>query len=161
MEFKSTDNFTITADFPIAVAQFFPGEGDTPRRRTRPVQGDPSLVLLPPVEQWRASYTVLSAPDIKDNYLSIAVDSTKVASVTVDGTSVALTTFTAVSGSSYVVRNYPVSSGVHTIDVVPKMGVNPLPGAGVTVLGYDSYVSYGYTGGLDLQTIVSGINPGG
>ena len=60
-----------------------------------------------------------------------------------------------------MVRNYPVSNGPHTIDVTPQVGVNPLPGAGVTVFGYDSFVSYGYTGGLDLQTIVSGINPGG
>lgn len=161
MEFKSTDNFTITADFPIAVAQIFPGEGNTSGLGTDPVEGDPSLVLLPPIEQWRASYTVLAAPDVADNYLGISVDSTKVQSVSIDGTVVQLNTFTTVAGSNYVVRNYPVSTGPHTIDVTPIMGVNPLPGAGVTVFGYDSYVSYGYTGGLDLQTIVSGINPGG
>ena len=53
------------------------------------------------------------------------------------------------------------SSGTHTIDVTGKPGITPLPGAGVTVYGFDEYVSYGYTGGLDLTTIVSGINPGG
>ena len=79
------------------------------------------------------------------------------AAVDVDGT--AVTGFTAIAGTSYQVKNHPVSVGTHTITVTAKPGM--APGAGVTVYGYDSYVSYGYTGGLDLGTIVTGINPGG
>lgn len=157
MEFSATTNMHISGDQPIAVAQFFAGQGPGTVLPTDPSQGDPSFVLLPPAEQWRASYTVLAAPGIKDNYLGLAVDTTKVASVDVDGT--AVTGFTAIGGTSFQVKNHPVSVGTHTITVTAKPG--QVPGAGVTVYGYDSYVSYGYTGGLDLGTIVTGINPGG
>jgi hypothetical protein len=54
-----------------------------------------------------------------------------------------------------------VPVGTHTVLVVPRPGQMTLPGAGVTVYGFDNFVSYGYTGGLDLTTIVTGINPGG
>ncbi|MFL5321262.1 MAG: IgGFc-binding protein [Myxococcaceae bacterium] len=158
MEFKSKVSFTITADEPIAVGQFFAGENATTGSDTA-AEGDPSFVLLPPVEQWRSSYTVLAAPGIKDNYLGLVIDGTKVQTVTVDGT--AVTGFTAISGTNYKVKNHPVSVGTHVIDVTAQPGVSPLPGVGVTVYGFDSYVSYGYTGGLDLKSLVSGINPGG
>ena len=46
-------------------------------------------------------------------------------------------------------------------EVTPLANQQVQPGAGVTVYGYDRYVSYGYTGGLDLTTIVTGVNPGG
>ncbi len=161
MEFKSGANFTVTANFPAALVQMFPGQGTTLGLGTDPDQGDPSMVLIPPAEQWRASYTVLAAPGIRDNYLGLSIDINKVASIEVDGAAVPLNTFTPIANSPFTVKNHPVSVGTHTINVVAKAGISPLPGAGVTVFGYDSYVSYGYTGGLDLTTIVSGINPGG
>lgn len=161
MEFKSSANFTLTANFPAALVQMFPGQGSTVGLGTDPAQGDPSMVLLPPAEQWRASYTVLAAPGIRDNYLGLSIDTSKVMSIEVDGVAVPLNTFTAIANSPFSVKNHAVTVGTHTINVVPKPGITPVPGAGVTVFGYDSYVSYGYTGGLDLTTIVSGINPGG
>lgn len=159
MEFSSTSNLVITGDQPIAVAQFYPGQGQAGFLPTDPAQGDPSFVLLPPAEQWRSQYTVLAAPGIRDNYLGLAIDTDKVASVLVDGVAVPLTGFTAVGSTTYQVKNHPISVGTHTISITAKPG--KVPGAGITVYGYDSYVSYGYTGGLDLGTIVTGINPGG
>lgn len=156
MEFYSKKDFTIAGDYPIAVAQIFAGEDATSGGAA---QGDPSLILLPPVEQWRSEYTVQAAPGLADNFLAISIDSTKVLSVSVDGTSV--TGFASVTGTNFQTVNYPVSVGVHTIQVAPKPGQTSVPGAGVVVYGFDSYVSYGYTGGLDLGSIVSGIDPGG
>ena len=66
-----------------------------------------------------------------------------------------------VAGTNFRVANVPVLVGSHAIDVQPMPNQTQLPGAGVTVYGFDAYVSYGYTGGLDLTTIVTGINPGG
>lgn len=158
VDFKTKSNFRVIADQPIAVAQFFAGEQAT-NSTPAPLEGDPSMLLLPPVEQWRSNYTVLAAPGILDNYLGLSIDSTKVASVAVDGATVS--GWTTVSGTNFQVLNYPVSVGTHTIEVTPKPGQTTVPGVGVTVYGFDSYVSYGYTGGLDLTSIVSGINPGG
>lgn len=163
IEFTATQAFTISANNPIAVAQFFPGEGPsvtaTSLPPNGPQQGDPSMVLLPPIEQWRARYTVLASTGLKDNYLGLAIDGSKVADVKVDGVSV--TGFTAIGTSTFKWKNVWVGTGTHTIEVAAQAGQTVVPGAGVTVYGYDSYVSYGYTGGLDLQTIVSGVVPGG
>lgn len=160
IEFRSKTSFTISANQPIQVAQIFAGQ-DATAGTTRPVQGDPSLVLLPPVEQWRTSYTVLTAPGTRDNYLGIVIDGARVATVRVDGNVVPMASFAAIANSTYKVANVPVQVGSHAIAVEPVPNQTSLPGAGVTVYGFDSYVSYGYTGGLDLTTIVTGVNPGG
>jgi len=159
VEFKSTRAFTVRATAPIAVAQFFPGQGTVTGLATDPQQGDPSMVLLPPVEQWRSRYTVLASTGLKDNYLGLSIDGSKVMNVKVDG--VIVTGFAPITGTNFQSRNFPVTTGTHTIEVTPLAGQQVLPGAGVTVYGYDAQVSYGYTGGLDLTTIVTGINPGG
>lgn len=159
VEFKSVRPFTVSASNPIAVAQFFPGQGTVSGLPTDPQQGDPSMVLLPPVEQWRSRYTVLASTGLKDNYLGLSIDSSKVLSVKVDGVNV--TGFTTIAGTPFMTRNWPVTTGTHTIEVTPASGQQTVPGAGVTVYGYDAYVSYGYTGGLDLTTIVTGVTPGG
>lgn len=162
VEFRSKTNFTITADQPIQVAQIFASQNATTGTSTAfPTQGDPSLILLPPIEQWRSQYTVLTAPGTRDNYLGLVIDSSRVLEVRVNGTAVPMTSFTAVGATPFRVANVPVPVGTHAILVIPQPGQMTLPGAGVTVYGFDEYVSYGYTGGLDLTTIVTGINPGG
>ncbi len=160
MEFRSKSNFTLTGDYPVSVGMFLAAQGATTGSSTAaPDQGDPSFILLPPVEQWRATYTVLAAPGIRDNYIALAVDDAKVGDVRVDGTSV--TGFTFIPGSTFKVVNRPVTVGTHTVEVLPKAGSTAIPSGGVVVYGFDNYVSYGYTGGLDLGSIVSGIDPGG
>lgn len=164
MEFRSKSSFTISADAPISVGQFFSSESAT-TGLVAPDTGDPSFVLLPPVEQWRTNYTVLTAPGTRDNFIGLVIDDSKVQTVQIDGLPVAgfqpIAGTSTIVGATFKVLNVPVSVGTHTINIVPKPNQNPLPGAGVTVYGADSYVSYGYTGGLDLSTIVTGITPGG
>lgn len=159
IEFRSKTSFRISADQPIQVSQTFAGQEAT-TGTVRPVQGDPSQILLPPVEQWRASYTVLTAPGTRDNYLGIVVDDARVQEVRVDG-AVVPSAWATIGGTTFKVTNMPVQTGSHTIQVVARQGQTEVPGAGVTVYGFDDYVSYGYTGGLDLTTIVTGVNPGG
>jgi len=159
VEFRSKTSFTIGANQPIQVAQIFAGEEAT-AGTTRPAQGDPSLVLLPPIEQWRSSYTVLTAPGTRDNYLGIVMDSARVSQVKVDGAPVT-TGWVSVGATSFRTNNIAVAVGSHTIDIVPLPNQMTIPGAGVTVYGFDQYVSYGYTGGLDLTSIVTGVTPGG
>jgi hypothetical protein len=155
MTFSSKGSFRLEGDQPIAVAQFFAGQSATPNS----AQGDPSFILLPPAEQWRNDYTVQTAPGIADNFLGLVVDSAKVAQVTVNG--VVVTGFSPIAGTTFEAKNERVPVGVHTITVTPKPGQSVVPGAGVIVYGFDAYVSYGYTGGMDLGSIVTGIDPGG
>jgi hypothetical protein len=156
VEFRANRAFTLVADQPISVAQFLTGETAT---SATAIEGDPSMILLPPVEQWRSRYTVLAATGLAHNFLGLVIDSARVSAVLVDG--VAISGFQSIGTSSFQFKNHPVSTGTHTIAVNAVPGQSVLPGAGVTLYGYDSYVSYGYTGGLDLGTLVTGTNPGG
>ncbi len=155
VEFRSKTSFTIHSTAPIGVGQFFAGENATVATQTNPVVGgDPSFVMLPPVQQWRSSYTILTAVGIADNYLGVAIDTSRVAAVQVDGA--AVTVNTGVTGSAnFAVGNVVITNGTHIVTVIPKSpqpplpdgGVNnSLPGAGLTVYGFDSFVSYGYHG---------------
>ena len=158
VEFRVKSSFVVTADQPVSVGQFFASQSATTGTA---IEGDPSFVLLPPIEQWRPTYSVLSSAGIQDNYIGVVIDDTRVLSVQIDGNVVPAGMWSPIAGSTFKVANVAVAQGPHTIDVNPKPGMTPAPGAGVTVYGFDSYVSYGYTGGLDLGTLVTGINPGG
>jgi hypothetical protein len=158
VELASKDSFVIEADQPIAVAQFISSLEDTlvydPMdpfdSLSRPSEGDPAMIMLPPEEQWRSSYQLLAAPGFTSNYLALVMDQSTAASVDVDG--VRVTGFMAIAGTNYAVANVPVANGGHSIRVHPVW--NNQPGtAGVTVYGYDYYTAYGYTGGLDLHPI--------
>ena len=67
-------------------------------------------------------------------------------SVIVDGEEIPPGYFELVGSGTYsVYRHRFTTSGTHTITSSEP--------AGVIVYGYDQYVSYGYTGGLDLATL--------
>ncbi len=139
MEFSSNVSFTLTADAPVHLAQLLPGSGNQ-GTATSAVEGDPSLIMVPPVERWRSRYTVYSPPGFRSSWLGFAYETARVSQVLVDG--FAVPGFTAVGAFS--VANYAVAPGAHVIEVVSPSGA----GAGVTVYGYDQYVSYGHMGGL-------------
>ncbi len=149
IEISHSGSFTVAADQPVMVAQYFGGEDSSPTSS----EGDPSLVLTPPIEQWRREYNVLASPTLIHNYLSV-VGPTVSPNAKIDGQDAAsfpgVVTGTLPGGYTYF--QVPVSGGSHKISATAKVGV--------TVYGYDEYVSYGYTGGLDLTRITS-INPGG
>jgi hypothetical protein len=100
-----------------------------------------------PVEQFLSSYVVL-APQ---NWVNDRMVLTKPvgASVTVDGMMVPQAAFTTITDGinppMWEVARITVADGVHTLT-----GSAPF---GVMVLGYDSYDSYGYPGGLNQQII--------
>jgi hypothetical protein len=145
IEFKSSVAFVLNATAPISVAQFLTGQGPG-SSSTDPIQGDPSMILLPPVEQWRTSYSVIAPLALRDNYLSLSIDS-NVASVSVDG--VTVTGFTPIIPTMYSVKNVPVTPGIHWVNSVSVPG--QVGRFGVTVHGYDQYVSHGYLGGMDFK----------
>jgi hypothetical protein len=64
--------------------------------------------------------------------------------VSIDGAAVSAT-WVSVGSTSFDVARVSVSDGVHVLE-----GDQPF---GVIVIGYDSYDSYAYPGGLNLQLI--------
>jgi hypothetical protein len=150
LEFTHAGDFTVIADKPIMLSQYFTGE----EANSGSAEGDPSLVLTPPIEQWRTSYNVLTAPTLVHNYLSLVTQSAT-PGIFIDGLALNSANFPgmdsrAINGQ-FPVYVVPVKGGAHQIKSTAKVGV--------TIYGYDSYVSYGYTGGLDLVQITQ-IIPG-
>ena len=105
--------------------------------------GDPAMILVPPVAQYRSEMLFLVPNHYVVNYVSIVVSAQS--NVTLDGTIIPVESFTALGDSGYVVARLPVEAGVHHL-------VSTAP-AGVTVIGYDKDVSYGYPAGMNLSEL--------
>ncbi len=104
--------------------------------------GDPSMEIAVPIEQYRTDYTVLTPNTYTEDYLSISAAAT--GAVTVDGAAITLNAFPAPATHRSAI--VPVMAGTHTIHCPD--------GCGVLVYGYSDAVSYMYAGGLDLKQIV-------
>jgi len=141
--------------------------------------GDPSLIILPPIEQFRNSYVFLTPDKYSFDFIRIAAP--RAAVVVLDGRSVdeieGCTTHDAdgisdaarravVGPSPFVVYECQLSFPI--IDPNKTAPMNLSPGAqndgvhrvesnqkvGVLVDGFDSYVSYAYAAGTELELIV-------
>lgn len=153
IEFRHGSSFVAQSDQPFQLAQYFVGQEEAGSRD----EGDPSLILAPPVEQWRTSYTVLAPTTYAHNFLSLTVQgAASTGQVQVDGTTVPANLWSQVPGTEFYAAVFPLSNAQANHRIATTAGAK----VGVVVYGYDAYVSYGYTGGLDLQKLTQ-INPGG
>lgn len=153
-ELQTTAGFQVTGTGPIAVAQYMPGLGDnmscqcfgTPPMcpSTAECRGDPSMLLEPPVDQFRASYRILVPDSYDANFLTLV--SEPGARLLLDEVPVSGDTFPV--GSSLQARIVPVPPGNHLLrsaDNVARFSVK--------VYGVAPFTSYAYPGGLDLAPI--------
>jgi hypothetical protein len=104
--------------------------------------GDPSMAIAVPTEQYRKDYTILVPSQYTQNYLSVSAPAT--GAVTVDGTMVTLAPFPG--GGTHRAARVTVTAGQHKI-TCPD-------GCGILVYGYSDAVSYMFAGGLDLKPLV-------
>lgn len=171
-DFRITSDVDITANEPILVAQFMEGQTSptgcsatcetvlfTKRCDGDPFGkicntdedccpgvagiGDPAMILAVPVEQYREDYVFLVPNKYAKNYVNIIAPLQ--ATVMMDGVPVA--SFVPVASSGFAVAKIPVSEGVHRILANAKTSV--------IVYGWDQYVSYGYAGGMNLNTLTT------
>jgi hypothetical protein len=150
-EFESASNFEIHAQAgkPLMVGQFLAAQ-DAPDPNVGGVGttgdagvGDPGFLLLIPLEQYRTDFVVLTPSEYADNYINVTVPTGSI--VEVDNEEISPGFFTLIGSGEYSVYRKHVEPGTHTI-----RSTEP---AGVIVYGWDQYVSYAYTGGLDLEEI--------
>ena len=171
----STTHFTLDSDAPVMLSSVSPSQQDANVPTGLP-GGDPSLVIVPPLEQFRTSYVFLT-PD-KYSFDFIRIISPRGAGVTLDGRDVTEVLGCQASDadgitdpvrrkqvgpSSFIVYScqlsFPVidpntrvvspgrqNDGVHRVEASEKVGV--------IVDGFDSYVSYAYAAGTELELIV-------
>ena len=144
-------------DKPIMVGQFLAAQ-DAPDPNVSGIGqiedagvGDPAFMLIVPVGQYRTDFVVLTPKEYEDNYINVTVPLG--AKVTVDGEEVPGGYFEVIAPGDYSVFRTRIDPGPHTISASEP--------AGVMVYGYHQYVSYAYTGGLDLNALNGGLSFGG
>ena len=135
-------DFWVSADKPISVMQYMSSQN-----AGNAGTGDPAMSQAVPVEQYRPNYVVLVPPNWINDYLVVTKPAD--ANVTLDGNMIAENQFTAVGPQNdptdWEVARISVSDGVHNLSGDADFSV--------TVVGFDSYDSYAYPGGLNQQVI--------
>jgi hypothetical protein len=174
-DIASTREFLLEADAPVMFASVSASQDDGGVPRGLP-GGDPSFLIVPPLEQFRRSYVFLT-PD-KYNFDFVRIVAPPDATVVFDGTPVDIIPGcekVAADGLTEAERggptpplvlyrcqlSFPVidpdkktdnvspgfqDDGVHRIDADQPVGV--------LVDGFDAYVSYAYAAGTELTEIV-------
>jgi hypothetical protein len=131
--------FRVTADQPFAVSTYMVGgEVSDPAGGGK---GDPSQSVPTAVEQYRTDYLFLAPDDYDTSFVDIVGPTN--ARVTLDGNPLG-TAFTAIA-NGYGIARVSIRGGSHKL-------VSDLPVV-IQVMGYGSYTSYQYPGGLDLKRI--------
>ena len=137
-------SYVVSASAPIMIGQFLTGHNatDVPWEGAG---GDPAFALLPPYEQFMTNYVFL-APE---KYISDYVVITHPTGLTVDLDDTPVTSnpdcITEAFNADWEIARCLIPDFTHTIDSAE--------GVGISVWGYGGRVSYGYTGGLNLETI--------
>ena len=135
-----TTSSVITSDKPVLVAQYSPSSSFDG------VTSDPFMMLIPPFEQFLASYTVTTpAAGFAINYINVVEPNTVVGTLTLDAVPVPVANFSPIGASGYSGAQLPVAGGTHNLAATLPFGC--------FVYGFDSYDSYGYPGGQALSQV--------
>jgi hypothetical protein len=175
-DLKSSKHFTLESDQPIMLMSTSPSQADANVPSQLP-GGDPSTLLVPPIEQFRSSYVFL-VPD-KYNFDFVQIVATPTANIVLDGTPLPeVTGCTSAPADgltlqerggvepAFVVHTCQLSFPIFLPDKARPE--NLLPGrqndnvhrieadekVGVLVNGFDYFVSYAYAAGTELEFIV-------
>ncbi len=167
---RADRDFAIEADRPVAVLQILPSQGVDGIPRQYP-GGDPSIITVPPVEQYRRDYIFLTPDKYAFDFVTIVAHAG--ATIRLDGKPLPDTCTTGMIDTSidsptmiagdWVAHRCPLSfpqvtagqssvvlpgiqlDGVHTLVSNQEMGI--------VVGGFDRFVSYAYVGGLNLDVL--------
>ncbi len=138
-------DFRVTGDQEFAVASLMLGGALLdPGAAVGTQKGDPSMSFATAIEQYRKRYIFLAPDDYDISYVDIVYPDG--ASLTLDGTTPAAGK--AIGSTGFNIARAKLGAG--------KAGAHELTSTkpvGVQVMGYGSYTSYQYPGGLDLKSI--------
>jgi hypothetical protein len=144
-EVKTTwtqDNFVATSDKPVMIGQILVSN----QYVDGPAIGDPSLTVMPPVEQFRTEYVILSPSGWTQSWIVITEELGS--KIMLDGafaTGCIIEQAGTVAGVDYETRRCQVSAGVHRLS-----GDKPF---GIVAYGYGSAGSYALAGGADVKHV--------
>jgi hypothetical protein len=135
-------DFTVSSDKPVMVAQILISGEYLAGAYT----GDPSLTIIPPVEQFRTEYVIMTPGSWSSNYVVITTAATT--KTVLDGSatdSCPKESAGTLDGVPYETRRCPLKEGVHYLT-----GDGPF---GIVAYGYGSAGSYAFAGGADVKPI--------
>jgi len=143
-----TSPVSVQSNHPILVAVIDRSSSRSSVSRLR--SGDPSLIVVPPIDQYLTSYRVMSIepeesgpPAFTEHWLMITFAQGALPSLRVDGQPVAPTG--AFPGTDMVYAHVSVASGSHEITCNEPIGA--------MAVGYGPVESYGYTAGLQFKRL--------
>ncbi|AWV90511.1 IgGFc-binding protein [Bradymonas sediminis] len=145
-EFGTRELFVAEASHPIMIGAFISGQNSvTNNADWGSHAGDPSFYMVPPEEQYRSSYAFLTPATYFQSYVTVTTYPGN--QITLDGEVVDLEShdYSHNTERGVLRAHIPVDPGPHTIK-----GQLPF---GIVVYGYDDYVSYTFTGGLNFKKL--------
>ena len=152
------EDFELTADNPVLLADVQVGSAAAGVASGLP-GGDPSLLLVPPVEQWRSDYTLVTPDTYAFDFLVLTASTA--ATVYLDGLVVDAKVCDATVNGAYTVYrcqlSFPIVGPLGVLGGRQNDGVHRVQAdepLGVLVYGFDSRVSYAYPGGTELGDTV-------
>jgi hypothetical protein len=141
-EFGTLTPVGLVADGPLMVMGIISGQDSTGIEIPfGQAAGDPALFQMPPDRQYRSSYTFLAPDTYQADYLTIVADPDT--QIVLDGEPVDLSGAVPVPQTGRVYLTQRIRRGQHHIE-----GDDPF---GIIVFAFDDFVSYAYTGGMNLQ----------
>jgi hypothetical protein len=135
VEIQTEEDVLVTGTDALLGVQFLVGQGFSGGR------GDPSMALIPPIEQYRRRYSFLRVSNFEDGYVNVVAVGDAV--VRLDGKVVS--TFTEHESGLRTAR-VQIGPGFH--EATSEGGT-----FGLSVYGYGAYTSYFLPAGLDVVPI--------
>ncbi|MBM4395921.1 MAG: hypothetical protein FJ087_09545 [Deltaproteobacteria bacterium] len=105
--------------------------------------GDPAFILAVPSAQFRKEYVFLVPPKYAKSYVNVLARPGTV--VLLDDAPIDASKFTPVGAGAWSVARMPLAAGSHRLEGDQTVGL--------VVYGWDQYVSYGYPGGMNTETL--------
>ncbi len=139
VQVHTPQSFEVEGTGPVLVGQFLASQQSA---GVDDVVGDPAFLLSVPIEQFRSDYGVLTPDNYARDYITVIKPLD--AAVDLDGRELAAGDFTPFGPGDWAFLHVEVEPGAHALSSVDDVPF------GVMAFGYDSAVSYGYPGGLDL-----------
>ena len=138
---------TITSDQPVLVVQYESSATYQPSSNQQ--AGDPSMILVPPYEQYGGHYTVgTPSSGFNSDFVNVVVPSTAAGTVQLDGAAVLSSAFATIGSSTYSGASVQISPGSHRFTAAAPFGV--------TLYGYYPEDTFGYQAGMVLDTARAG-----
>jgi uncharacterized repeat protein (TIGR01451 family) len=130
-----------SAGKPVLVAQF--SNGTTFDNVGR---ADPSMMLIPPVEQFQASYRLPTPTGFTANELNLVVPSPSAGAIKIDGDAVPSAAYTPIGSSGFSSAQVDVAAGTHALTGTGAR-------FGVFSYGFRRADAYSFPGGLAVNAI--------